>query len=399
MEQKIKVAVGLAIFFILYVTFGYAIGAHLNNWEKRKDFEETHTKMLLEALNEELEARYNRLSKHLLDDNTIEGVAVLMQPDTAMINHSYRHRMRSKYYEVPVHTVVAGAGNDTLSNANEYRTTIFSLNDPQERTIQGVATPPPNYLLKKILIADALAFPWLLLYAGMLLFMLHIIYRQRKDNRNLRMYVRHTGHQLRSPFSVLQTTLTLLDGEHRFLQLASSNIRKMRRLFDSLEIAAGRDAISLSSSEFDLLPVVEQIADDLRLNPGKKVEFAIDNRLGATGIYADRLHLEEAIYNLADNALKYSGDDVLINIRLFAENNYICIAVCDDGPGIDPRYHTKIFRKFFRIDPSAVVKGLGLGLGYVRAICAAHGGEITLSSSPGKGSEFVIRIPAQVTNG
>jgi signal transduction histidine kinase len=83
-----------------------------------------------------------------------------------------------------------------------------------------------------------------------------------------------------------------------------------------------------------------------------------------------------------------------IRISLYAKPGYTCISVKDDGIGIAPEHVSRIFDKFYRIDQPQTksVKGFGLGLSYVQAVCRAHGGSVELNSEKGKGSEFTIKI-------
>jgi two-component system phosphate regulon sensor histidine kinase PhoR len=112
-------------------------------------------------------------------------------------------------------------------------------------------------------------------------------------------------------------------------------------------------------------------------------------------ILADRLHITSVIFNLLDNALKYSKDNPDIRIRLQHQTDSILLQVADKGIGIAPDYKAKIFDKFFRV-PSGDhhnIKGYGLGLSYVAHVVKQHGGSITVESEPGKGSTFTVKLP------
>ncbi|MDR2038416.1 MAG: HAMP domain-containing histidine kinase [Bacteroidales bacterium] len=399
MERKIKVVTILICFVIVYLTMGHLFEVFYFNHKKRDTIKEANTLMLQQALNEELKHRFIHLSKSIMNETIPNESIELIRPDIAMIDSVYKYFMHLKYPGMSLYTIVSG-GTDISAGENEIRTEQFSLNDLSGRAIQGIAIPQPDNLWV-LITAYLIGFPWFLLLVFTFLFVLHIIFRQRKDNRNLRLYIRHTGHQMRSPFSVLQTSLFLIDEDTtrdellRYRQLIESNIRKLRRLFDNLELASGQDSIDLNCTEFDLMPVLLQIKNDFLINPPKKVEISIDNQLKPTEIYADRLHIGEVIHNLIDNAIKYSGSEARVEIRLFEEEHYICIAVRDNGQGISTRYQKKVFQRFFRINNSSSVKGFGLGLSYASKICAAHGGDITLNSNIETGCEFIIKIPSK----
>lgn len=112
-------------------------------------------------------------------------------------------------------------------------------------------------------------------------------------------------------------------------------------------------------------------------------------------ILADRLHLTNVLYNLLDNAVKYSSGEPKITLQTQSNTDGLTITVRDEGVGIPPKLIAQIFQPFFRVhdrnQPS--VKGFGLGLSYVQRIIHSHGWTIWVKSEQGKGSEFMIHIP------
>jgi two-component system phosphate regulon sensor histidine kinase PhoR len=98
---------------------------------------------------------------------------------------------------------------------------------------------------------------------------------------------------------------------------------------------------------------------------------------------------------LLDNASKYSDKEPVITIETKRVEKSVVLSICDNGPGISPEFHHRVFQKFYRIPTGNLhnVKGFGLGLYYVKTICTAHQWKIDLISEPGKGTTFVISIP------
>ena len=96
-----------------------------------------------------------------------------------------------------------------------------------------------------------------------------------------------------------------------------------------------------------------------------------------------------------DNAVKYSGEDVIIDVKCSREGEYIVLSVKDNGIGISKEQQKHIFEKFYRVPTGDLhgVKGFGLGLSYVKHIVEMHGGTVGVKSQPGVGSEFIIAIP------
>jgi two-component system phosphate regulon sensor histidine kinase PhoR len=102
-----------------------------------------------------------------------------------------------------------------------------------------------------------------------------------------------------------------------------------------------------------------------------------------------------AVLNLIDNAIKYAADGKKIELRLVREADRIVLRVRDFGPGIDPEEHDQIFERFYRARAVRLkpIRGSGIGLALVRHIAQAHGGDVTVSSTPGQGSSFELWLP------
>jgi two-component system phosphate regulon sensor histidine kinase PhoR len=110
---------------------------------------------------------------------------------------------------------------------------------------------------------------------------------------------------------------------------------------------------------------------------------------------ADKLHITSVIFNLLDNALKYSKTAPSIRVDVVAEAQQLVLSVADNGIGIPAAYREKIFEKFFRVPTGDHhdVKGYGLGLSYVSYVLQRQGGGISVESREGAGSRFIVRIP------
>ena len=105
--------------------------------------------------------------------------------------------------------------------------------------------------------------------------------------------------------------------------------------------------------------------------------------------------MRQVIYNLIDNAIKYTQDGGQINLSVVREGRYIIFTAADNGPGIKSEYLQHVFERFYRIDKarSRDSGGTGLGLSIVRQIVSLHGGSIRAVSEEGKGSSFIVSLP------
>jgi two-component system phosphate regulon sensor histidine kinase PhoR len=243
------------------------------------------------------------------------------------------------------------------------------------------------------------------------LLLIHDVTESRRMEQMRRDFVSSVSHELKTPITAIKGYVeTLLDSGDEMDEMSSSFLSIIDRHTDRLNSLVS-DLLSLSRieyqsergeitlSEFDLRDIVEN-AVELFAEKAKRREVEIETILPP----AEELHgfvneelLTQAISNLIDNALKYSESGG--NVRVGAEHgnaDFIRIYVEDDGPGIDERHHSRIFERFYRVDKarSRELGGTGLGLSIVKHIVRAHGGSVSLSSTPGRGSTFSIYIPA-----
>lgn len=146
--------------------------------------------------------------------------------------------------------------------------------------------------------------------------------------------------------------------------------------------------------EGDLAPVIAGIVDDYREymeRAGFRVEQVLTD--SAPPVRFDAAALSQAVLNLLDNAVKYSGQSRNIAVRLSAENGGVTLEMEDHGLGIAAAEQEKIFERFYRIPNDSGKGGSGLGLFLVRHIMDAHGGRAEVDSEPGRGSRFRLVFP------
>jgi two-component system sensor histidine kinase SenX3 len=115
-------------------------------------------------------------------------------------------------------------------------------------------------------------------------------------------------------------------------------------------------------------------------------------------VYGDSDLLMTAVRNLVDNAVAYSPGGSRVAVTVARHHGLVEIAVTDEGVGIPDDEQTRIFERFYRVDParSRATGGTGLGLAIVKHVCANHGGEVTVWSTPGEGATFTMRLPDAV---
>jgi len=154
------------------------------------------------------------------------------------------------------------------------------------------------------------------------------------------------------------------------------------------EIPLHKSLVSIPALVSQAVKKIQPLADDKRA----RIDLKLPDK--DQHVLIDESHLELALVNLLENALKYSTEPHII-IETGKENNDSFISVKDNGIGIEKKYLHRIFRKFYRVPTGNIhnVKGFGLGLNFVKQAVDAHKGKIVVNSLPGIGTEFRILLP------
>ena len=156
--------------------------------------------------------------------------------------------------------------------------------------------------------------------------------------------------------------------------------------------------MKLKIQTIDIHNLIEQTITNIKLQVENK-EGNISTELNAErpAIEGDRIHVTNIVFNLIDNALKYSNAKPEIIISTRNDNEGVFISVADNGIGISKENQKRIFDTMYRVPTGNVhnVKGFGLGLSYVKAVVEKHGGSISVTSELDKGSTFTIYLPSK----
>lgn len=223
-----------------------------------------------------------------------------------------------------------------------------------------------------------------------------------------RQFMADTSHELRTPLTIIQGNLDLLkrglppDEAAEAVAETSEEAARLSRLVSDLLMLAQADAgMMVERTEIDLAEVVRRSfhrATQLAETQAKPLKLTLE-RLDPARILGDEYRLDQAIFNLLDNAVRYTQQGE-INVSLVVEHppnslGVACISVKDTGPGIAPEHLGRLFERFYRVDKarSRALGGTGLGLAIVKYIVEAHSGQVKVESQPGVGSTFKILIP------
>jgi len=154
--------------------------------------------------------------------------------------------------------------------------------------------------------------------------------------------------------------------------------------------------IKLNLQKIDAHDLINKVANNLSLQIQEK-NGTITLKLDAQRhtIEADEVHFSNIIFNLLDNAIKYSKNNLHIEVSTSNVSNMLAIKIADNGIGMNRETQSRVFEKFYRAHTGNIhnVKGFGLGLSYVKATVEAHQGKVTVESTIGKGSTFTVLMP------
>lgn len=247
---------------------------------------------------------------------------------------------------------------------------------------------------------------FMLLITGVAFFFLFRMMRSQRLYTQARLaFTSNMTHELKTPVSVIEAALDAITRyqlikdpaklEH-YVDMSRNELQRLNQMIDKVLNLDQFDngGLRLNTELYDVQQGLDKVVSSMRLRnavinyqPSEEPCF----------VDGDPIHLTNVFYNLLDNALKYSGQDAQINVICSTEKEKVYIRINDNGPGIPQAYRKKIFDRFFRIPGQPDihnVKGSGLGLHYVRQIVKLHGGEVSVQSEAGQGSEFIIQLPA-----
>ncbi|MDH3649953.1 MAG: HAMP domain-containing histidine kinase [Saprospiraceae bacterium] len=264
-----------------------------------------------------------------------------------------------------------------------------------------------TYLLKKL--SNEALFSIFLLVVTFLAFL--FTYRGMQHHRRLNILkndlISNITHELKTPISTVSVALEALSnfqaGENperakEYLEISRNELDRLSILVDNVLKTSVKEGqvMNLILESLNIKDLIDDILNTMKVHFDKlSAQVHFDYSGTDFHLEGDRLHLTSVVYNLLDNALKYSEKSPSINIKLDQQPTHLNITISDNGLGIAKDDLTKIFDKFFRISNGSQhnVKGYGLGLSYVSQVINQHRGSIKVQSELGQGTTFTIRLP------
>lgn len=217
-------------------------------------------------------------------------------------------------------------------------------------------------------------------------------------------FIANISHDFRSPLTSIKGYLeAMLDGTipvekyDRYLNIVLNESKRLTKLTSSLLELNDFDTYGpiLKRQSFDIVDVIKETRNTVEgICEEKKIDFRLKCPAEDTIVYADKMKIGQVVYNLIDNAIKFSPPNGRITVTVYDKNGKLFVSVKDEGPGIEKDKQNKVWDRFYKTDSSRGrdKQGTGLGLSITKEIIKAHNENINLISTEGAGSEFVFTL-------
>lgn len=249
----------------------------------------------------------------------------------------------------------------------------------------------------------------LLLVIAFFSYTLFVILKQKRLSEIQKDFINNMTHEFKTPISTIAVSAEVLKDPNIIHQperllnystiIEKENLRLKQHVERVLQMARlDKEDFALSKESLDVHEVIQDALDNSSVSL-QETHGRVNLEMNANRyeLKADRLHLTNVFSNLIDNAIKYCKGCADILIRTSNHDGGLLVEVVDNGIGISPENHRRIFQKFYRVPTGNVhdVKGFGLGLSYAKTIVEEHGGSIQVNSEFGKGSTFRVYLPVR----
>jgi len=301
-----------------------------------------------------------------------------------------------------------GGEKPVFIKANTYETAIFSKDVIRDPGKIKIAFPEKNSLILSRMTATMATTGGLLLVLVFCLgYTIFSIIKQKKISEMKTDFINNMTHEFKTPVSTIMIASEALRDQEivadrsRITRLANIIYEENARLGSHIERVLNvarieKNDFKLEKKPLDVNEMINIVIDSMALKLQKHdVQLTLNLDAVNAVVLADELHFSNLIYNLIDNAIKYSSSTPEITITTENKGEQILINVADKGIGMSRDQQTKIFEQFYRIPTGNLhdVKGFGLGLSYVNTIVKRLNGVISVRSEKDKGSDFELKFP------
>lgn len=310
------------------------------------------------------------------------------------------------YKEVPETSSLTE--KEKLTSTSPYKINLSPDNVFIKPQFLAVYFPNKNsYLLSSMWLLLVVSIALMLALIFSFYYTISTIFQQKKLSEIKNDFISNMTHEFKTPISTISLACEVLSDKtveksperiSNYVKMIGDENKRLSLLVENILQTAILDKgqFKLKIQPLDLHTLIEQTIINIKLQVENK-EGKITTELEAKHsiIHGDRVHVTNIIFNLIDNALKYTIGQPHINIRTSNATGGILIAVRDNGIGISRENQKRIFDTMYRVPTGNIhnVKGFGLGLSYVKAVVEKHGGSISVESELERGSEFTVYLP------
>ena len=266
-----------------------------------------------------------------------------------------------------------------------------------------------RYVFNNLWVMFASSAFFILMLIGAFYYTIHTIIRQKKLSDIKNDFINNMTHELKTPISTISLACEALNDPDlnkspatasNYTRMINEENKRLSLLVENVLRSAMLDQsdFALRSEKVNMHDIVNTVIRSLQVHfERNKVELKLELNAQKFEIIGDVVHLTNCVFNLVDNALKYTPDSPQITISTKNLGGNFCLSVQDNGIGISRDQQKKIFDKLYRVPTGNIhnVKGFGLGLSYVKAIADKHLGQIKIESEPGVGSKFTLVLPLE----
>jgi len=420
---------------IAEITEEYQLGPDLNEMERRLQEQKKLDKLIDEVpvdpnkkskaikLNIKVDHK-KELAKELFSDFLFKERPIQQRFAPALLDSLIKFELSLKGIRLPFYYGIFGAGTNHnnwvfLSNKKiskvEISPKLFSANlfpndlHPTNHQLKLYFPGQRAFIWETMGMNFAASFILLLIVMVCFYWAVSMILKQKKLAEVKNDFINNMTHEFKTPISTISLATQLIQEEPEILKnnsilkylgiIREENTRLGNQVERVLQTAQmEKEEIVLKKKNIDLKAMIEHIAEAngpvIFSNHGK---LHLDLPSEEVFVQADEVHLSNVVFNLIDNAVKYSENQPDISISLRSTEKNIQISIQDKGIGISKEVINNIFEPFYRVHTGNVhnVKGFGLGLSYVKKIVEAHDGKVLVKSKLGDGSTFEISLPKQ----
>jgi two-component system phosphate regulon sensor histidine kinase PhoR len=370
-------------------------------YEERMDM---RARMLL------LQSRATLLSQLPIEDriNDLSTLGRLIKSELKRQGINLDFRLALKSFPAGEERFIYGDKNYNSKQQTEYQALLFPHDDDLKPNWLFIYFPRQNtFLLKETGLLVIPTFVLTAMLIGIFVFTILIILRQKKLSNIKNDFINNMTHELKTPISTISLASQMLRDntvtntpktiEHISGIIYQESKRLTTQVEKVLQMAVFNEGkLKLKFKEVNLNNLINSVVLNFELRvKSKNGELTTELNADPAIIKADDVHLTNVLFNLLDNAVKYSKDEPKITISTELKDQYLVLSVKDQGIGIQKEHVGQIFERFYRVPTGNVhdVKGFGLGLSYVKIITEAHRGLIKVESAINKGTKFMIYFP------